>query len=230
MLGNVIELARRQKKLSRVFFASTSEVYAGTLKNFTIEIPTKEITPLALTNLEHPRTAYMLSKIYGEAMCLQSKLPVTIFRPHNLYGPRMGMSHVIPEQLKKAYYSSDDKKLEVFNPDHTRAFCFIDDAIEIIFAMMKTESCVGKTLNLGTQTDEIKIADLVQICYSIVDRKIKMSLNYEDKGSPSRRAPDMTLTTELTGVESKINLEEGIQITYDWYRNNIFEGQSISAE
>ena len=40
----------------------------------------------------------------------------------------------------------------------------------------------------------------------------------------------MTLTTELTGVESKINLEEGIQITYDWYRNNIFEGQSISAE
>ena len=132
MLGNVIDLANRQSKLTRLFFSSTSEVYAGTLKNFALEIPTPENTPLSLTDLSHPRTSYMLSKIYGEAMCLQSKLPVTIFRPHNLYGPRMGMSHVVPEQLNKSYHALDGDQVEVFTPDHTRSFCFIDDAISMI--------------------------------------------------------------------------------------------------
>ena len=43
----------------------------------------------------------MLSKVYGEAMCLASGLPVIIIRPHNIYGPRMGFSHVIPQIIKR---------------------------------------------------------------------------------------------------------------------------------
>ena len=43
----------------------------------------------------------MLSKLYGEYITYFSKLPITIFRPHNFYGPRMGMSHVIPELTQK---------------------------------------------------------------------------------------------------------------------------------
>ena len=101
MLGNIIDLARRQSNLLKFFYASTSEIYAGTLKHFNLSIPTPEETPLAITDLSHPRTSYMLSKIYGEAMCQQASIPFTIFRPHNIYGPRMGMAHVIPEQLRK---------------------------------------------------------------------------------------------------------------------------------
>ena len=230
MLGNVIDLANRQKKLKRLFFSSTSEVYAGTLKHFALEIPTSENTALSLTNLDHPRTSYMLSKIYGEAMCLQSKLPITIFRPHNLYGPRMGMSHVIPEQLNKSYHALDGDKVEVFSPGHTRSFCFIDDAIAMIMGMMESEACLNQTLNLGTQDNEITIKDLAELCYSIVGRKIKMILNDEDRGSPSRRAPEMSLTYDLTGIKSEVSLREGIERTYDWYKRNIFEGTTISAK
>ena len=103
MLNNIIKLSKAQINLSKFLFASTSEVYSGTLENFGLKIPTPEDTPLSINCLERKRTSYMLSKIYGEAMCTQSGLPYTIFRPHNIYGPRMGMSHVIPEQLKKAY-------------------------------------------------------------------------------------------------------------------------------
>jgi nucleoside-diphosphate-sugar epimerase len=64
-------------------------------------IPTPEDTLLALPGLDQPRTSYMLSKIYGEAMVRHSGVPFTILRPHNIYGPRMGSSHVIPELLQK---------------------------------------------------------------------------------------------------------------------------------
>src|SRR5262249_40070572 len=74
MLAHVVELGRRQAGLQRLLFASTSEVYAGTLRHFHLPVPTPEASPLALTDLEHPRTSYMLSKIYGEAMCHQAGL------------------------------------------------------------------------------------------------------------------------------------------------------------
>ena len=63
-----------------------------------------EDTPLTVADLERPRTSYMLSKIYGEALCRYSGLPFTIVRPHNVYGPRMGMAHVVPELLDRAHH------------------------------------------------------------------------------------------------------------------------------
>ena len=78
MLLHVINFAGEQSRLKRFIFASTSEVYAGTLQYFGMEIPTPETTPLTITALDNPRTSYMLSKIYGEALLHQTKLPFTI--------------------------------------------------------------------------------------------------------------------------------------------------------
>jgi len=155
MLGKMIDLARRQNNLTRFFFASTSEVYAGTLKHFDLPIPTPENTPLAITDLSYPRTSYMLSKIYGEALCRQAGIPFTLFRPHNIYGPRMGMAHIIPEQLYKAHSAKEGDSIKVFSVEHTRCFCYIDDAVEMLMRMMELSNCEGKTLNLGTQAPEV---------------------------------------------------------------------------
>ena len=143
MTVNLLSLAMRQTGLERFVFASTSEVYAGTLKHFTLPVPTPESTPLALTDIGHPRTSYMLSKIYGEALCQRSGVPFTIIRPHNIYGPRMGMAHVIPELLRKAYHAPANGSLEVFSIDHRRTFCFIDDAVEMIKIAAGSSGCVG---------------------------------------------------------------------------------------
>ena len=99
-LAAVSTAAARFEKL--FVFASTSEVYAGSLEHFGLPIPTPETAPLGLPDLGRPRTTYMLSKIYGEALCRHAGLPFTILRPHNLYGPRMGMAHVIPELHARA--------------------------------------------------------------------------------------------------------------------------------
>ncbi len=97
LVSQLLDFAARQPRLERFVFASTSEVYAGTLRLSMLPIPTPEDVPIALPELKEARTSYLLSKLYGEALSLQSGLPVTVIRPHNVYGPRKGLSHVIPE-------------------------------------------------------------------------------------------------------------------------------------
>ena len=230
MFGNIIDFCHKQKKLSRLFFASTSEIYAGALKHFDLPIPTPENTPLGLTDLSHPRTSYMLSKIYGETLCHHSKLPFTIFRPHNVYGPRMGMSHVIPEQLYKSYKAKEGDHIEVFSPSHTRCFCYIDDAIEMLFRMMCSSECSGKALNLGTENPEVTMRDVAKICFSVVGKKLIIDEKPPSPGSPKRRAPDMTITSTLINFESQVSLDFGVLSTFKWYKENIFEGNNITAK
>ena len=100
MLANIIDLAKKHSRKPKLIFASTSEVYAGAQFHERIKYPTSENTVLSLPDLSLPRTSYMLSKIYGEAMCHASGLDCIILRPHNIYGPRMGMKHVIPQLIK----------------------------------------------------------------------------------------------------------------------------------
>lgn len=220
---NALEVARRQKALDRFVFASTSEVYAGTLKNFDLPIPTPESAPLALPDLACPRTSYMLSKIYGEALSQHSELPVTIVRPHNVYGPRMGTAHAIPQLLERAHRSRDTEEFEVYSIDHTRTFCYVDDAIEMIYRLALAPGSVGRAVNVGTESPEIRIGDLARIVARATDKALTIVARPPTQGSPRRRAPDMTLCATLTGYRGKVELEDGVARTYDWYRRNIFD-------
>jgi len=230
MLGNIIDLARKQSNLSRLFFASTSEVYAGSLKYFDLEIPTPESSPLTITDLSHSRTSYMLSKIYGEALCQKADIPFTLFRPHNIYGPRMGMAHVVPEQLKKAHEANDGDKIEVFSANHTRCFCYIDDAVEMLWRMAERHECRNQTLNLGTQEPEIKIKEVAETCFYVTNKKLKIKEMPASPGSPARRGPDMSETKKLINYESKVSFLDGVSRTYKWYKKNIFDGGRVSAK
>ena len=222
MLEHLIALAKQQRKLSRLLFASTSEVYAGTLQYFGLEIPTPESAPLTVTDLSAARTSYMLSKIMGEAMVQNSGLPFTIFRPHNIYGPRMGMAHVIPEQFRKIHLAKDGTSISVPSASHRRAFCFIDDAVQMLESMAFSERCEGKTLNLGTQSPEVSILDLVKKCVACSGKTLSLVEDGVTPGSPERRAPQMTKAINYSGVESKISLEDGLKKTWDWYSANVF--------
>ena len=225
---NALAIAAIQNNLKRFIFTSTSEVYAGTLKNFGLDFPTPETTPLSVTGLQDNRTSYMLSKIYGEAMCLHSGVPVTIVRPHNFYGPRMGMSHVIPELLKNVY-ESEDGSLDVYSVDHKRTFCFINDAVEIMIMLAENSEAVGQSFNVGNQNDEITMVDLAKMIFEVVGKNIRINPLSATAGSVERRCPDMTKTQNLIGYQPKYTLREGLNRTFDWYRNNIFNREEICA-
>lgn len=230
LLFNLIDCAKKCKNLKRIVFASTSEIYAGTLQHYDMEIPTPESTPLTLTDLEHPRTSYMLSKIYGEAIMYQSGLPFTIIRPHNFYGPRMGMSHVIPELLRKVWFNEGEGKLEVFSPHHKRTFCYISDAVAMIRLLAESPNSVNQAYNIGNQEPEICIKEVAEIILRTVGKPYTICDREATSGSPERRCPNMQKTIKCIGYIPKITLEEGIKETFKWYREHIFSGAEMGAK
>ena len=222
MLYNILTFAETQKQKPRFIFASTSEVYAGSQFLNNIEYPTKENTILSLPDLSLPRTSYMLSKIYGEAMCHASNLNYLILRPHNIYGPRMGMKHVIPQLIKKIIYTKEEGTLDLFSPDHTRTFCYVKYAVNKIALFIEKENWPTNAINLGVEKPEIKIRDLAKMLLKIMSRQdISIHELENTQGSPSRRVPEtsaLNINTEFTEIPS---LEEGIIETYNWYRKEI---------
>lgn len=230
LLMNLIQLGKRQKRMKRFVFASTSEVYAGTLQFFNMEIPTPETTPLAITPLEHPRTSYMLSKIYGEALLQHSGLPFTIVRPHNVYGPRMGMSHVIPELLQKAYMAAEGEKLEVFSVDHKRTFCYISDAVKMIRLLAESETACGESYNIGNESPEVTIRTVAETVLKATGKELAISAKPATAGSPVRRCPSMEKTKTCIGFAGEVSLEDGINRTFAWYKQYVFSGSERCAK
>jgi UDP-glucose 4-epimerase len=219
MTRNVISAARGQRSLKRFGFLSTSEVYAGSLERIELPLPTPESAPLVVPDLSRPRTSYMLSKVYGEALCHHAEIPFTIFRPHNVYGPRMGFAHVIPELLQRADQAPNGGELEVYSVNHRRTFCYVEDAVELLVRAVRSSACVGKTLNIGVEEPEISIGELAKLVIATVGKSLTVVPRPPTPGSPGRRCPDMSMTTALTGFTAAVELETGVRRTYEWYRS-----------
>jgi len=229
MLEAVLNFAKGQKALQRFLFSSTSEVYGGTLRYFGMPVPTPETTPLTVDDPLEPRTTYMLSKIHGEFMVRHSGLPYTIFRVHNAYGPRMGLSHVIPQLLAKAYRLAPGEPLPVYSVEHRRSFCFVSDVVAMISRIAQTPACANETLNVGTEGPEISMGELARIVLDTVGSTAEITALPETPGSPRRRAPDTSRLLALTGYAPNIGLEDGVARTFRWYKEHIFNGHETSA-
>lgn len=229
MLAAAIELARAQPRLERLVFASTSEVYAGTYERDGGPIPTPENVELVLPDLARPRTCYLLSKIYGEATCRHADVPFTIVRPHNVYGPRMGLAHAIPELLERAHAAPQGGALEVYSIGHRRTFCHVTDAVEMLVRAATTSVCAGEVLNIGAEEPEITIGELAELVIAVAGKDLRIVAGADTPGSPSRRRPDMTKTATLLGYRARVDLEPGIRDTYDWYRTHVFDSPVVGV-
>ena len=156
-------------------------------------------------------------------------VPFTIVRLHNVYGPRMGLSHVIPELMERAWRLPDGSSLQVFSPDHSRTFCYIDDAVAMIRRLAEADDAAGGTFNVGTERPEIRIGDLAEKIVGITGRGISIAPGADTPGSPGRRCPDMTRTRQVTGFEARVTLDDGLERTWRWYRDNIFAAREAAC-
>ena len=140
----------------------------------------------------------------------------------------MGMVHVIPELLQKAYRAEDGDVLPVYSVDHRRAFCHVADAVEMLRLLIESD-LDGVTLNLGHEEEELAIGELAEKVAATVGRSLQIEALPATPGSPPRRCPDMTRMQELTGYRARIDVDEGLRRTFAWYRENVFEGSGRSA-
>lgn len=204
---NILEFCKK-KKITKVFLASSSEVYNNPSK-----IPTDEKETLRIPDIKNPRYSYgggkIFSELYGLNFAKKYLKKFVIFRPHNVYGKDMGHDHVIPEfinQIKKI------KKNNIFKIEGTgneiRSFIHIDDFVSGFDRVFKK----GKNLeiyNIGT-SEKIKIFHLAKKISKIFKKKINIKKTKLRLGSPTKRCPDISKIKKL-GFIQKYNLEEGLK-------------------
>jgi UDP-glucuronate decarboxylase len=206
----------------RLFFASTSETYAGTVSAGLAPVPTGEEVPLLVADVAAPRFAYAVSKLWGEAAVLHTArakdLRCVVGRFHNVYGPRMGADHVIPEMSLRAIRREDP--FRVFGSDQSRAFCYVDDATEAMVRLMSGDEAAGQIVHIGNDTEQTRIGDLAELVLRVAGFDPARTVLPAPPGSVVDRCPDITKLRALTGFEPKVALEDGVRRTFEWYRDN----------
>ncbi len=201
--------------------ASSSEVYQTPPT-----IPTSEDVPLIVPDPLNPRFSYGGGKLISELLALNYGRKhfqrVTVFRPHNVYGPMMGFEHVIPQfamRLKKLIAEQPAGAIEFpiqGDGSETRAFCYIDDAVDGILAVLERGGHLG-IYHIGTdvETTIARLAEQVAGCFG---RTIRIVPGKIQQGSTLRRCPDIAKLRGL-GYEPRVLLADGLARTVEWYKH-----------
>ena len=206
----------------RVFFSSTSEVYAGGVDAGLVPVPTAEDVAVTISDVKAPRFAYAVSKLLGETAILHDArakgYTAVVGRFHNVYGPRMGTDHVIPEMSLRALRREDP--FRVPGADQYRAFCHVDDAVEATLRLMDRPEAAGEIVHIGNDSEQTNIGDLAKIILRLADVSPTLQALPAPAGSVARRCPDLGKLRRLTGFDPIVSLEDGVRRTFDWYRES----------
>lgn len=219
---NVLDAIESSRSVETFLYASSSEVYQTPS-----EIPTGEDVPAVVPDLANPRYSYGCGKIVSEMMTLhylrRPGVRRVIVRPHNVYGPRMGYEHVIPEVMrmigdKSRGFAAKKATIQLQGSgEETRAFCYINDAVDgFIRAAERGED--GQIFHLGNE-DEITIRELVGEMARILGIEISAEPGAPAPGATPRRCPDIRKLRAL-GYAPGESLGEGLRRTVEWYRED----------
>ena len=202
---------------TKFVYSSSSETYSCTFKFRPDLIPTPETIELCVGDIFNPRYSYGGSKMTAELLVAnffhQHDLDFQIIRYNNVYGPRMGFKHVIPQFIKRAYFRDDP--FDIFGSDQTRSFCYVDDAVN---ATMNLALC-SKTgiFNIGNDREEMKIINLAEKIVEKFDYSPEFKIKKPPEGDVKRRCPDITKLRNAINFVPKYDIEEGLRRTISWY-------------
>ena len=216
-LGTLRVMVLARETRAKLLIASTSEVYGDPLEH-----PQKE-TYYGNVNSFGPRSCYDEGKRFAEAAAYvyihKYETDVRLVRIFNTYGPRMQkddgrvVSNFINEALKDSSLKVDG------DGSQTRSFCFVSDMVEGIAKAMFSDKTKGQIFNLGNP-EEYKIKDLAEKIIKLTGSKSKTEFNDAFReNDPMRRQPDIAKAKKVLDWEPKINLEEGLQKTIEYYKS-----------
>ena len=213
---NMLGLATKHK--ARILQASTSEIYGDPEEH-----PQKE-TYRGNVNTLGPRACYDEGKRVAETLMMdyhrEHKIEVRIVRIFNTYGPRMFKDdgRVISNFIVQAL---DNEDITVYGDGRqTRSFCFVSDLIEGIYLLMNSDE-IGP-INLGN-TVERSILDAAENIIKLTGSKSKIIFKELPTDDPTRRKPDISLAKNKLGWEPKVEFEDGLKDTIEYFRKLIGE-------
>lgn len=210
---NMLEIAAKQD--SAILHASTSEVYGDPLQH-----PQKE-TYFGNVNPIGERSCYNEGKRFAESMAMvyykDFKFPLKIARIFNTYGANMRKmdGRVIPEFINKALHG---EPLRIYGDGkQTRSFCYIDDMVDGLIALMQTPRDFTGPVNIGN-ADEISIQELAQKIITLTASTSLISYAPRPEDDPVQRQPDLTLASKTFGFKPKIAIAEGLKTTVEYFK------------
>lgn len=205
--------AARELGVARLVHTSTSETY-GTARTVPIaeDHPLQGQSPYAATKIGADKLA--------ESFHLSFGVPVVTVRPFNTYGPRQSARAVIPTIITQAL-AGGPVKLGNLHP--TRDLNFVGNTVEGFLAAAQSDQAVGTTINLGSGT-EISIGDLAKKIIALCESKSRIVCERQrlrpDGSEVERLLADILLAKQLLGWKPRISLDQGLQRTVAWFRQN----------
>lgn len=203
--------AARDCGVQRILVTSTSEVY-GTARY----VPIDEKHPL------QPQSPYSASKIGADAIAMSFynafKLPITIVRPFNTYGPRQSARAVIPTIITQIAAGIKEIKLGDLSP--TRDFNYVEDTCRGFIELARCDKAVGDTVNIGSNF-EISVKDTLNLIKDIMNSEVVFVTDEQrirpENSEVFRLWCDNTRIKELTGFEPKYSIRAGLEKTVEWF-------------
>lgn len=205
--------AALDNNVSRIIHTSTSEVY-GTAQY----VPIDEKHPL------QAQSPYSASKIGADSMAMSYfnafDLPLTIARPFNTYGPRQSARAVIPTIISQI--ANGEKQIKLGDVSPTRDFNYVEDTCRGFLALAEHESCVGETINIGSNY-EISVGDTLLLIKEIMGSDVEFILDEQrirpEKSEVNRLWCDNAKMNKLTNFTPQHDLKAGLIKTIEWFVN-----------
>ncbi len=208
---NCMGLAKNKK--ARILVASTSEVYGDPQVHPQTEEYWGNVNPVG------PRGVYDEAKRYMEAITMAYHsfhgVETRIVRIFNTYGPRMRLNdgRALPAFVGQALRGED---LTVFGDgSQTRSFCYVDDLVEGIYRLLLSD--YSMPVNIGNP-DEITLKEFAEEILELTGHTVKITYLPLPVDDPKQRQPDITKARKLLGWEPKIKRDEGLRITFDYFK------------
>jgi UDP-glucuronate decarboxylase len=221
---NVLGLAKRCR--ARVLQASTSEVYGDPVVHPQQEDYWGHVNPIG------PRSCYDEGKRVAESLCmnyhLSHHLEVRIIRIFNTYGPRMDPNdgRVISNFITQAL---NGEPITIYGDGtQTRSFCYRDDLIRGMIALMDQDQEVGP-VNIGNP-GEYTMLELAQEVLKATGSTASIVHEPLPKDDPKQRCPDITKAKALLGWSPTVDLPTGLSKTVPYYREWLAQGGSRKAK
>lgn len=213
---NMLGLAKRCK--ARILQASTSEVYGDPLIHPQVESYWGNVNPIGI------RSCYDEGKRCAETLMMdyhrQNKTDIRIVRIFNTYGPNMDLSdgRVVSNFIVQALKGED---ITIYGDgSQTRSFCYVDDLIDGMIKMMNNTNGFIGPVNLGNPSERT-ILDFAKLIIKLTNSNSKIIHKPLPLDDPSKRQPDITLAKKELNFEPKVDIEEGLIKTIEYFKNKL---------
>lgn len=213
---NMLGLAKRCK--AKILQASTSEVYGDPLIHPQVESYWGNVNPIGI------RSCYDEGKRCAETLMMdyhrQNKVDIRIVRIFNTYGPNMDLNdgRVVSNFIVQALKNED---ITIYGDgSQTRSFCYVDDLIDGMIKMMNNKKGFTGPVNLGNSSERT-ILDFAKLIIKLTNSSSKIIYKPLPLDDPSKRQPDISLAEKELNFKPKVDIEEGLIKTIEYFKKKI---------